>query len=108
MTMRTLLSKCVEAALPEPRRRGAASNSLSVSRGISVQTKMEAAPVRLGSQRAASTHDWLRLRRTLICLFTLLLAVSLHAQEPARVQASFNPDSAEVGETVQFVIQIKG
>jgi hypothetical protein len=47
---------CVEAALPEPKRRGAASNSLSADCKISVQTKMEAAPVRLGSQRAASTH----------------------------------------------------
>lgn len=46
--------------------------------------------------------------RTLLFLFALLLAAgSLCAQEP-RVQASFNPDSAEVGETIQFIIQITG
>jgi hypothetical protein len=46
--------------------------------------------------------------RTLLFLFTLLLAAgSLRAQEP-RVQASFTPDTAEVGETVQFVIQVTG
>jgi hypothetical protein len=43
----------------------------------------------------------------LLFVFTLLLAVTLRAEEP-RVQANFNPDTAEVGETVQFIIQING
>src|SRR4051812_15778485 len=46
--------------------------------------------------------------RNLVFIFAFLLAaVSVRAQEP-RVQASFNPDSADVGDTVQFTIQITG
>jgi hypothetical protein len=46
--------------------------------------------------------------RTLLFVFTMLLAaVSLRAEEP-RVQASLSPDTAEVGETVQYILEITG
>src|SRR3954469_25558945 len=46
--------------------------------------------------------------RTLLFIFAMVLATgSLRAEEP-RVQASFTPDTAEVGETVQFIIEITG
>lgn len=48
------------------------------------------------------------IMRTLLLIFTLLFAAgSLCAQEP-EVRAAFNPTSAEVGETVQFVIEVDG
>ncbi len=47
------------------------------------------------------------MRTFVFLFFSLLAAGSLRAQE-TRVQASFNPDSAEVGETIQFMIQVTG
>src|SRR3954469_16367388 len=46
--------------------------------------------------------------RNLVFIFAFLLAaVTLRAEEP-RVQASFSQETADVGDTVQFTIQITG
>ena len=79
---------CVEAALPEPRRTGAASNFLSIFCNQCCQVKMEAAPVRLGSQRAASTQHWMAASAALAsssCYFCMCCSRCLRAGAAGRV-----------------------
>src|SRR4051812_11719644 len=87
------LSPGVEAALPEHRRTGAPSNSLRISSATRAQAKMEAAPVRLRSQRAASTpqYDWLRLCCVLLMSASCALLPVAQAAEPVEVKIGVLP-----------------
>jgi hypothetical protein len=57
---------------------------------------MEAAPARLGSQRAASTHVWRRLRRAALLLFLSALSAFGQEREGAFISEIVDEDGDQV------------